>query len=294
MDDMILCIGTGISGKHPTAPVYTVLTQRGIAAPADDVLVNGATTGFPYSQRVEGAQTLFDGHMTGYLVMDENAQVVISKREQVSRGDECTFDEARRPPTGMKNGKPNRRREPETRGNFLAACIDHGVTPEDARYSYIVFPSVDSDSFKEKAQRVHGHPELFYRIISSKDTLHAVRDVRSATGTYICYEAQDMIPHAALHSVSDPSLLIFKDAADGYTVSAALPDLHQTAFSREHNYKQFVSRPHDLKLVFDGAWALDSGASEVVTAEQIEGQTVVTIRTQHGATNHFKLNLVSQ
>lgn len=292
MDDMILCVGAGISGKHPTAPVYTVLTQRGIDAPADNVLVNGQTTGFPYSQRVEGVQTLFDGRQTGYLVMDANAQVIISKREQISRGDECTFDEARRPPRGMQNGKPNRRREPETRGNFLTACIDHGLTPEDARYSYIVFPAVDEVYFHRKAARVQNNPELFYRIISSKDTLHAVRDVRSATDTYICYEAQDMIPHAALHSVSEPSLLIFKDTGDGYAVSAALPDLHQTAFSREQNFKHFVSRPHALKLVFDGVWALDANSSAVVTAEPIEGQTVVMLRTQHGVSHHFKLNRV--
>ncbi|MEN8862219.1 MAG: chondroitinase family polysaccharide lyase, partial [Lentimonas sp.] len=294
MDDLILCLGSGISGKHPTASVFTVLTQQSIDAPANAVLVNGEPTVFPYSQRIEGTQTLFDGHRTGYLVIDDNSRVVVSKKEQVSRGDECTFDEARRPEPGMKNGKPNRRREAETRGNFLSACIDHGVTPEDARYSYIVFPSVDKDSFKEKAKRVHSNPELFYRVISSKDTLHAVRDVRSATETYICYEAQDMIPHAALHSVSEPSLLMFKDATDGYAVSIALPDLHQTAFSREQNFKRFASRPHDLNLVFEGTWTLGVDTSSAVTAKRIEGQTVVTIRALHGVSQHFKLNMASE
>jgi len=73
-----------------------------------------------------------------------------------------------------------------------------------------------------------------------------------------------------------------------------LPDLHQTAFSREHNHKRFVSRAHDLKLVFDGHWSLDPVNTDAVAAELIEGQTVVTLRAQHGQSYHFQLSQVSE
>jgi chondroitin-sulfate-ABC endolyase/exolyase len=290
MDDFILCLGSGISGQHPTAPVYTVVTQHSIDAPADAVRVNGEPTSFPYKETIKGTQTLFDGEKTGYLVLGESVEVVVSKREQISRGDESTFDDARRVQPDMKNGKPDRRRELENRGDFLSAYIDHGVTPKDGRYSYIVFPSVDSETFQKKAEHVYEQRELFYRIISRKNTLHAVRDVRLGTDNYICYAAQDMIPHAALHSVSEPSLLIFKEESDGYAVSAALPDLHQTAYSREHSHKRFVSRPQILNLVFDGLWVLDASAPEVVSAEFVEGQTIISIRAQHGISNHFRIS----
>ncbi|VGO20686.1 chondroitinase family polysaccharide lyase [Pontiella sulfatireligans] len=289
MDDMILCLGTGISGKHPTAPVYTVLTQRGIDPSEIAVLINGEKAAFPCREQLTGSFALFDGRKTGYLVPGDNAQIIVSMKEQISRGDECTFDEVRKPLRGMKNGKVNRRREPETRGNFLAACIDHGVAPSDDRYKYIVFPSVGKDDFLEKADRVQKNPELFYRVISSKSTLHAVRDVRNGADTYICYEAQDMIPHAALHSVSEPSLLILKDEADGYAVSAALPDLHQPAFSREHNHKRYFSQPRAFDIVFEGSWTLDA-ADEAVSVKPVNGQTVITIRAQHGTSKHFRLS----
>jgi chondroitin-sulfate-ABC endolyase/exolyase len=287
MDDIILCLGTGISGKHPSAPVYTVLTQKGIGLSADSVRVNGEPVTYPSTNHIEGTLALYDGDRTGYLVLGD-AAVVISLKEQVSRGDECTFDEERRPPRGVKNGAVNRRREPETRGDFLTAYIDHGVQPESDRYSYIVVPSIDEESFVGMADRVINSPELFYRIISSKDTLHAVRDVRNECDTYIFYEAQDMIPHAALHAVSDPSLLMLKEEAAGYSVSAALPDLHQPAFSREQRHKRYHSLPHDLKLEFEGAWALD-GSPDNVTAKQEDGRTVVTIRAQHGISRHFRI-----
>ncbi|MDF7823687.1 chondroitinase family polysaccharide lyase [Pontiellaceae bacterium B12227] len=288
MDDMILCLGTGISGKHPSAPVYTVLTQRGITLGEDAVRLNGSATDFPFEVRQTGSVALFDGRKTGYLVPGGALDVVVSKKEQHSRGDEMTFHKERQPEASPTEGKVNRRRLLETRGNFLSAYIDHGVMPDDDRYLYLVFPSVNQDTFPAKAERVEAQPELFYNVISSKNALHAVRDVRNATDTYVCYEAQDMIPHASLHSVSEPSLLILKDATDGYAISAALPDLHVPAFSREQLHKRRSSQPQALEIVFGGEWNLKT-ADQNVTAHHRDGQTVITILAQHGSSNHFGL-----
>ncbi len=290
MDDLILCLGTGISGQHDAAPVYTVLTQRGIDPPTGTVVVNGEDASFPYEQQLTGPATLFDGNRTGFLVMGKDTRVLVRKQEQVSRGDAVTFIPGRQAkPHRDKSRAP--RYLAETRGNFLSACIDHGVQPRDARYEYVVCPGVDRSSFQAKATRLQANPRLFYRIISWKNALHAVHDVRTGTDTYVLYEAQDLIPHAALHAVSEPCLLMCKeDEAGGYMLSVALPDLHVTAFSREHKHKSFESRPHELKLIFGGLWTLPADAPDAVCIEQADGRTTVTIRARHGQSYHVQLN----
>lgn len=289
MDDMILCLGSHISGKHPSAPVYTVLTQRHLDTETTGVAINGETQSFPSNHTGKTIQRLHDGHKTGYLITGPNANIIITQKEQVSRGDECTFNEQRRPPRGTKKGKPNLRREPETRGNYLSAVIDHGIKPEDERYGYIIFPAVNGEEFEVKSKAVQHQPELYYSIISQKDTLHAVKNQRSSTETYICYEAQDMIPHEALHAVSEPCLLMINKRDGHYNISAALPDLHLSAFSREHQHKSYASRPHAYELIFEGEWTL-SQTSPHVSASYRQGQTIITIIGQDGISRHFSIS----
>ncbi len=294
MDDIILCLGSGISGQNPTAPVYTVLTQQASTAIDHNVVVGKKTIQkFPYANETIGRQMLYNGKNTGYVVLDKDTKLKVSLKEQISRGDECTFDELRKPPRSNKNGKVNLRREPETKGNFFTAVIDHGIQPADARYSYAILAGVDKNEFLTKAQDLLEHPELYYHIISQRNNLHALRDVRNNTETYICYEALDMIPHANLDEVSEPCLLIFKKKEDGIQkVSVALPDLHMTAYSREQKNKAWTSQKHKLILTFDGEWTIESGSPEVFSVTYGDGYTAIAVNAQHGVSNHFVMQMI--
>lgn len=291
MDDIVLCIGTGISGQNKEHPVYTVIAQEGVKENERDASIGGKTIDiFPFEDKLNGKQMLYDGKRNGYLNLDKNSTLSVSMKQQISRGDECTFDELRKPPRETKNGKVNLRREPETKGDFFTVTIEHGIQPTNASYIYAILPGVNETEFTLKATQILEHPELYYHVISSKNNLHAVRDIRNNSETYICYEPQKMIPHYNLHEVSDPCLIIFKYNETGnQAVSVSLPDLHQTAYSREQKDKQWTSREHDLKLIFDGIWNIDSDTNSIFNTEHVGGKTIITVKAQHGESNHFDM-----
>lgn len=293
IDDMVLCIGSGISGENGNAPVYTVLAQEEVQLVKENIIVgNAKVQKFPYEDVLRDSPMFYDGKHTGYVVLDNKSKLKISVKEQLSRGDECTFDELRKPPRETKKGIVNLRREPETKGEFMSAVIDHGIKPKHGSYIYTILPGVNEKQFLTKAKQIFDQPELFYHIISSRDELHAVRDVRNQSETYICYEAQSLIPHYNLLEVSDPCLLIFDYNESGsQSVSVALPDLNMTAYSREQKDKEWVSNEHELNLVFDGKWKIDSEKTTVFGVEYKNDKTIITVKAQHGVSNHFDMKM---
>ena len=293
MDDLILCLGSNISGKHPTAPVYTVIAQTGVQASSGPALVNAETMDFPSASTSNGLVAIHDGMRTGYVAWTGDKAIRVSLGEQISRGDECTFEEDRRPPRGKKDGVVNQRREPVTRGNFFTAFIDHGIQPVDDRYLYVVLPDVDTDEFLGKSARLSSNPDLYFQVISSKSSLHAVRDVRNGTESYVFYEGQDQIPHSSLHAVSDPCLVLFRETEERkIAVSVALPDLHQTGVTREEKYKQWISRSHNLTLSFDGSWEISFDRPQPCSVQRSDGYTHITVSAQHGLSYHFAISLL--
>ena len=291
MDDIVLNIGTNISGQNSEHPVYTVIAQEGLAANEREATIGGEKIGkFPFEGKLTGKQMLYDGKRNGYLVLDENSALNVSMKQQVSRGDEATFNELRKPPRETKDGKVNMRRAPETKGDFFTVTLNHGIQPTNAEYMYAILPGVNKDEFNRKATQIMENPELYYHVISRKSNLHAVRDIRNNAETYICYEAQQLIPHSSLHEVSEPCLVMFKyDNTNSQSVSVALPDLHQSAYSREQKDKQWTSAPHNLTLTFDGVWSVEIDNPSLLNIEHTNGKTVVTIKAQHGVSNHFKM-----
>lgn len=294
MDDIVLSMGTNISGQNKDYPVYTVVAQQGMNGYEKAPLIgDNKLSKYPYEEQHSGKLMLHDGKRNGYIVLNEDSRVNISLKQQTSRGDESTFDEYRQPEPEIKNGIVNLRRESETKGDFFTVTIDHGVKPDNGEYLYLILPGVNKEEFTQKAVRIMETPNLYFNIISKKDNLHAVRDTRSNTETYICYEAQDRIPHFNLEKVSEPCLIMFDyNQTDTQLVSVALPDLHQYAYSREQKDKEWSSRQHELVLTFDGSWTIENINKTLFSIARKNGQTEITIKSQHGLSNHFKMSRI--
>lgn len=291
MEDIVLNIGTNITGQNKAHSVYTVIAQEGLKGAERDASIGGVKIArFPFEEKLTGKQLLHDGKRNGYLALDDNSQLNVSMKQQVSRGDESTFNELRKPPRENKSGIVNMRREPETKGDFFTVTLDHGIQPADAGYMYAILPGVNKTEFLPKATQIMENPELYFHVISRKSDLHAVRDIRNNSETFICYEAQSMIPHFNLNEVSEPCLIMFKyDDTDNQAVSVALPDLHQSAYSREQKDKKWTSAEHDLLLTFEGTWNIESDNPSILHIVHKDGKTLVTIKAQHGVSNHFKM-----
>lgn len=294
MDDVVLSMGTNISGQNNEYSVYTVVAQQGMNGCEKAPLVGDKKLSkYPYEEQHSGKLMLHDGKRNGYIVLNENSTVNISLKQQTGRGDESTFDEWRQPPPEIKNGKANLRREPETKGDFFTVTIDHGVKPDNGEYLYAVLPGVSEEEFTRKAVRIMETPDLYFQIISKKENLHAVRNTRNNTETYICYEAQNMIPHFNLEKVSEPCLIMFDyNQKDAQLVSVALPDLHQSAYSREQKDKGWSSRQHQLVLTFGGLWTVENMDKSLFAVAHKNEQTEITIKVQHGLSNHFKMSRI--
>ena len=292
MDDIVLSLGTNISGQDKNNPVYTTVVQEGMNERKATPFVGGKQLSqYPYEESHTGGMMLHDGKRSGYIVFGENAKLNLSFKQQVSRGDEATFDELRKPAPRVRNGEVDLRRESSTQGDFFTVTIDHGIAPENGEYLYAVLPGIDGVEFTERAAKIIESPDLYFQVISKKSNLHAVRDVRNNSETYICYEAQDKIPHFNLERVSDPCLLIFDyNHDDAQMVSVALPDLHQSAYSREQKDKKWSSSPHQLELTFGGLWTIEGIDDLSFNVTHDGGETIVNVSAQHGVSNHFKMS----
>ena len=162
-------------------------------------------------------------------------------------------------------------------GNFITAYIDHGTSPQNASYEYLMLvrpSSKDEGRFAKK---------LPYTVIQADNHAHVVRDDITGITAYISYGGY--ASEETLVAGSEPETIVMERTRDDGKVvmSVCTPDLGIT----EKGYT--TTQQSQKKVILKGTWSLSS-PSENVDLIIEDGNTVISAICLHGQPVEFTLN----
>ena len=258
-DNRIVHIGTGIT-NNSTYPTETTIYQLKLNEKTEEVDINDVyAETFPFSYRHSqyGQVNLTDTKGNVYIIKNGYG-LTVEKKAQTSPSD-----------TKKKTGN----------GNFITAYLDHGASPQNASYEYLMLIRPNS---KEEGKYTKKLP---YSVIQADAAAHVVKDDVTGITAYISYG--EYASEKTLLAASSPETIVMERTRQDGTVvmSVCSPDLGIT----QKGYTTTQPSQVIVKTVtLNGNWSLAENHDRVVLDNE-GGKTVVSASCQHGQPVEFIL-----
>lgn len=298
--DKIIALGSSINnqptdilGKTKDYPIHTTLfhTASGTDATSAPIYIdsdNAITTAEHSVSFTEGNPLiLVDNEKTGYF-LPNNSGVTIERGHFSSRAADALNDEQ----TNI--------------GHRNVAWIDHGKSPSNAQYEYVVLPNHDHAAVATFAKRYRSGKE--YSVKAQDQHQHIVYDKTESLWAYALFSTENYNPQGPLLFVeltdakpnekgeilsSDDALVaMIKNKKDTMNLAIAYPDLRLfdgtiTGYSPDgHNS---YSAPVVITVKIKGKWKL-AKAIEGVTLKRLGRNTQVSLELVDGLTREVTLS----
>ena len=258
-DNRIIHIGTGIT-NNSQYPTETTLYQLRLEDKDAEVDINDEYSGtFPYSYRhTENSPiVLTDVNGNSYIVRNGNG-LVIEKKHQSSPSD-----------TKKKTGE----------GDFVTAYIDHGTSPKEASYEYMMLVRPSGKEVGKYAKK------LPYTVLQADNEAHVVNDAITGTTAYVSYGGYRSDKTVATE-IQPETIVMERKKEDGTIVmSVCTPDLGIT--KKGYTTSQ-PSQPLLKEVVLNGKYAL-SEENNAVTVDEKDGRTRLSVTCINGQPVEFRL-----
>ena len=260
-DNRIVHIGTGITNTS-SYPTETTIYQLKLNEKTEVVDINDVyAEQFPFSYRhVQDGQVNLTDTKGNLYIIKEGYGLVVEKKSQTS-------------PDDTKKKKPGT-------GEFVTAYLDHGVSPKEASYEYLMVVGATS---KEEGKY---SKKLPYSVLQADNSAHVVKDEVTGITAYISYKgyASD---NTLLAAAAPETIVMERTKEDGCVVmSVCTPDLGITI--KGYTTKQ-TSQPLVRKVTLNGKWKLKKEYDNVTAAYE-DGKTVVSATCIHGQPVEFELS----
>ena len=242
LDDIMVCLGSGISATNSSDVTITTLFQ-GINAssnPAIYIKSNTATTA-NYNQAISVASTatwLINGQTTGYYIPTGNADV------NVFRGSQTT-------PLNTSDNTAT-----TATANVSKAWLSHGTKPTSAKYAFVVVPATTPQKMTALATEIEG--EMLFKILEQTETLHAVQYIPANTMLYSCFAAKPDINRGYVKGISGRALFSIKEQGNTLTIKIVSPDLNAV----DDAVSTWVSTVKSITLSLSGNWKIQSNPQQ--------------------------------
>lgn len=283
-DNRIIYLGSGISNtKNYGYPTETTLFQlkiedrEGLIVDINDDFFGDFP--FPSTYRFAGeGQAVLNDPLGNWFIIPDAAGLTVVKQTQTS---------------------PSDTRKKEGTGDFVTAYIDHGVSPDNASYEYMMLVQPAGKEVKQFSKK------LPYTVIRRDNDAHVVNDHITGITAYACYGAYDSAasaeglaalpkgkdakPCLPVVSIDAETMVMERTAGDGTVVmSICTPDLGIT--QKAYTTPQ-PSQPLLRKVVVDGDWELTEPADNVDIARE-GGKTSITATCLHGQPVEFNIRKI--
>lgn len=259
-DNRIVHIGTGIT-NNSTYPTETTLYQLKLDEKTEEVDIDDVyaeTFPFSYKHMKEGSVKLTDTKGNIYMIRNGYG-LTVEKKAQASPSD-----------TKKKTGS----------GNFITAYLDHGSSPQNASYEYLMLvrPTAKEEGRYSK--------KLPYAVIQADAQAHVVKDDITGITAYICY-GEYASPETLVAGAGPETIVMERTREDGMVVmSICTPDLGIT----EKGYT--TTQPSQVilkKVILNGSWNLSSPSDNVDLIKE-DGKTIISASCIHGQPVEMILN----
>ena len=258
-DNRIVHIGTGITNSS-SYPTETTLYQLKLKEKTEVVDMNDVyAEAFPFSYRhSKEGKTLLTDTKGNIYILKNGYGLVVEKKAQTSPSD-----------TKKKTGS----------GNFVSAYIDHGPSPKEASYEYMMVVGASS---KEEGKYMKKLP---YTVLQADNSAHVVKDDVTGITAYVSYRGYSS--GKTLLAEAAPEVIVMERTKEDGTVvmSVCTPDLGITV--KGYTTKQ-PSQPLVKEVTLNGAWRLKQTCDNVSLRSE-GGNTVVSATCLHGQPVEFEI-----
>ena len=283
-DNRIVYIGSGISNTENYGyPTETTLYQLRIDDKESLVVdINDDFFGdfpFPSTYRFAGeGQAVLNDPFGNYFIIPDAAGLTVVKQTQTS---------------------PSDTRKKEGTGDFITAYIDHGVSPQNASYEYMMLVQPAGKDVNRFSKN------LPYTVIRRDNAAHVVNDHVTGITAYACYKAYDGAasseafaslpkgkeakPYLPISAIDAETMVMERTLGDGNVVmSICTPDLGitQKAYTTPQPSQTIVKT-----VVIDGSWEL-AAPSDRVKVSTDSGKTTVSASCIDGIPVEFRLKKI--
>lgn len=258
-DNRMICLGTGISNSNASFPTETTLFQSTFQKGKTDIHVDGKLRNEAFHQTLDDKKRHYiqDGYNNYYFINGNDVQIQIA--HQVSR---------------------HEKNRTETQGTFASAYINHGVSPQNAQYEYMVLVQPTPKELKAVRRKAP------YRILHKDDTAHVVADNQTGITAYAAFEAYSPAKDEIFLSIPAETMVMQKQAGSKLLLSVCDPNLN---ISEKTYTAKEPSRPIEKKLILKGKWR-STAPNNKITVHSNQTETVLIVTCQHGQPVEFTLS----
>ena len=260
-DNRIVHIGTGITNTS-SYPTETTIYQLRLKEKTEVVDINDVyAERFPFAYKHDrnGQVNLTDTKGNLYIIKDGYG-LVVEKQAQTSPHDT--------------------KKKADASGNFVTAYLDHGVSPKEASYEYLMVVGATS---KEEGKYTRKLP---YTVLQADNAAHVVKDDVTGITAYISYKGYGS-DRTLVADAAGEIIVMERTKEDGSVVmSICTPDLGIT--KKGYTTTQ-PSQPLVREVTLNGEWRL-KGQYDNVTAAVSGGRTIVTATCTHGQPVEFEIH----
>lgn len=274
-DDIIVCLGSGISNNDTSNETVTTLFQR-LDNKAVGVHVNGINQTATGLTTYSGSSNnwLISNYGTGFYLVSGNDGLVIKKELQQTPNQNQTW---------LSSGL-------DFSGNAMATYytgyINHGKTPSNKGYEYILTPNSNSTDMQALNTAMLSANKPY--IVHQKDAnAHIVQHVEKNIWGYAFFESATNVGYDYIKAVNGSSLLMteFNSSNNTLLLSVNNPDIGLS--SKVYTPSIAVTR----EVILAGTWTLNTYYPGVqVSSSSNATQTVLEFTLVDGLAKEVLLN----
>ncbi len=260
-DNRLVFVGTGITNSS-IYPTETTLFQQKLLSSEEPVLVDDSVLkGFPQVWKMkEIGKAVVEDLKGNIFILYDAAGLTIYRQHQSS---------------------PDNTNVKTLEGDFVSAVIDHGCSPVEARYEYLLLVEPTS------AQRRAATKKRPYTVVCATNAAHVVTDHATGITGYISYKGYQ----TRAIEIPSETIVMERKEGDSRIMSVCTPDLGLNDKSYSTSQE---SQPLYREVVLEGEWVLFGAYADPVfetdvTVRAEEGRTRISVTCRHGHPVEFTL-----
>ena len=272
MDNQVIALGSGIANEDSAFPTITTLFQSTTAN--GRAQVDGATIDSAQVQRYDGG--VFTDPQGNRYVVPPGQSVVLEQSEQSSL--------VPRRIAASTGGGSSPGHLPVS-ASHVKAWLDHGPSPDNGSYEYQILIQGAPETAGTRAATRN------YRVHKRDDEAHVLEHLDKDLTAYALFTPLSGLP-GVVDAVDTPLLLIAGESDDELRLSVADPDLRLGVWPRNMSrmpdaIRNQPAESHVAEIRLSGRWTLKQPHRDVVAVAAHPGQTVISIRLDHGLTREL-------
>ncbi len=269
-DDLIVCLGSGISNDDTNSPTITSLYQRRYSS-GSEVLVNNTPYTNTGTSTISGSVNnwVLSNFGTGFYLLNGSYNVKIKKSaQQTPNHNQINPADASNNPTAT----------------YCVGYLDHGTAPSGKTYEYIIKPSASAADMQSLDADVQNGQKP-YTVHQQNAVAHIVEQSGTNLWGYSFFTNASNLTYSEVKSVNNPCLLMHQldTNTDELRLSINYPDIG----FQSRSYAPGI--PRTVQVTLWGEWQLAQTYSNVTIVSSNPTSTVVSFYLKDGLTTEILL-----